>query len=66
MNFEKRWMCSNSHDEVCYDSRNCPVCDKQNELDAANYEIAELQKQVDDLNGELFACLFLEAQNGRN
>jgi hypothetical protein len=43
-------LCNDGHDEVCYEDRSCPVCEKQKELNAANEEIANLEKQVEELN----------------
>jgi len=39
-------LCSNGHDEVCYDSRNCPVCAMIDDLED---QIRELQEKIDDL-----------------
>jgi len=45
-------LCSDGHDEVCYDRRYCPVCDVKENLEG---EIAGLEKQIKEL----------EAQNGQ-
>ena len=43
-------LCNNDHDEVCYEGRNCPACDKIKEL---NEEIEDLKDKVQDLKNEL-------------
>ena len=35
-------LCDDGHEEVCFEGRNCPVCEKIE-------EIRELEKQIDDL-----------------
>jgi hypothetical protein len=46
-------LCSEHHDEVCYEVRNCPVCDLRKEMDEAiedlNREIAGLRKEIESL-----------------
>lgn len=42
-------LCQDGHDEVCFEGRNCPVCEKQKELDAANEDIAKLQDAITEL-----------------
>ena len=39
-------LCSNGHNEVCYESRSCPVCDKME-------EIKDLENQIEKLQGEV-------------
>lgn len=50
-------LCSNDHDEVCYEGRQCPVCDlltdKGKEIDQAQDEISNLQDRITDLCAEL-------------
>ena len=36
-------LCNDRHDEVCYEGRDCPVCDMRNEK----------QVEIDDLNEKL-------------
>lgn len=40
----------NSHDEVCYEGRTCPVCEVKEDLGGT---IKDLQKQVADLEGQV-------------
>lgn len=39
-------LCEDGHDEVCYEGRNCPVCEKMD-------EITELEKEIERLKIEL-------------
>lgn len=53
-------LCSNGHDEICYESRNCPVCEiikdrdyfeeelnkLEQELKAAKHDIANLEEEL--------------------
>ena len=43
-------ICSNGHDEVCYEGRKCPVCELKNDL---QYQIDEMQKIIDRQEVEL-------------
>lgn len=45
-------LCNDNHDEVCYEGRRCPVCEKQKELDAANDKISELETKLEEVKGE--------------
>ena len=42
-------LCSDKHEEVCYESRVCPVCDMRDDL---NCTIAELKKQIEKLEAD--------------
>ena len=39
-------LCSDNHEEVCYEGRTCPVCELINEK---NTEIDELNNSIEDL-----------------
>lgn len=39
-------LCSDGHEEICYDSKSCPLCEKIAEM-------AELQKEINRLQEEL-------------
>ena len=43
-------LCSDGHEEVCYECRNCPVCDG---LKEAEKESDRLQDIIDDLKFKL-------------
>ena len=42
-------LCSDDHDEVCYESRTCPVCEVASKLKEAEGSISDLEEQVKDL-----------------
>ena len=42
-------LCNDGHDEVCYETRDCPACIKIREL---TEEIDALQAEVDELEME--------------
>jgi chorismate mutase len=42
-------LCNYNHDEICFDGRKCPFCEKVSELDA---EIADRDRQISSLNDE--------------
>lgn len=50
-------LCSDSHDEVCYESRYCPVCairtDLTDELKDATAKIESLEADVDALKDQV-------------
>ena len=43
-------LCSDNHEEVCYEGRNCPVCEMRDEMQA---DINEQAKKIDSLNDEI-------------
>ena len=51
-------LCSDDHDEVCYEGRHCPACSvrddtaqqKDNEIDEIKKRISELEAEVDQLH----------------
>jgi len=46
-------LCDSGHDEVCYESRKCPVCEKQLEITEMEEMIANRDKVIDELREEL-------------
>ena len=50
-------LCSDHHDEVCYEAKTCPACEaiqeKQNDIDSRDNEIKDLKGQADDLAEQL-------------
>jgi hypothetical protein len=53
-------ICSNNHDEICYEGRYCPVCEYKNHLEETIYdldksqdEIAHLNQRIEDLLKEI-------------
>jgi len=45
-------LCSDDHDEVCYDSSKCPHCTERMER-----EVKALEGRIEDLEGELAEAL---------
>ena len=43
-------LCSDGHDEVCYNTVDCPAC---LEIKSRNFQIQALEEQRDDLREEL-------------
>lgn len=43
-------LCSEDHDEICYEGRICPLCDA---LEDADITQEEMQKEIDQLKSEL-------------
>lgn len=41
-------LCSDGHEEVCYECRQCPVCEKIDEIGDLENEIADLEQQLKD------------------
>ena len=48
-------LCSDGHDEVCYESHKCPVCEAHETLTARKDKIYDLEKKIDELEAELNA-----------
>lgn len=46
-------VCSNGHDEIVYDSRNCPLCEMIEEKDEAEKLVEGLENKVADLEAEI-------------
>lgn len=38
-------LCSEGHDEVCYDGRNCPACSLIDEVTSLKHEIINLEEK---------------------
>ena len=50
-------LCSNGHEEVCYEAGECPCCEaiqeKQSDINDRDAKIEDLKAQVDDLEQQL-------------
>ena len=50
-------LCSDHHEEVCYETRTCPACDaiqeKQNDIDSRDTEIKDLKGQMEDTDNQI-------------
>lgn len=42
-------LCEDNHDEVCFESRNCPVCEKEKEIEALEQKISDMREEVREL-----------------
>ena len=42
-------LCDDGHDEVCFEVRNCPCCDKLKEISDLEDKIYNLTKEISDL-----------------
>lgn len=43
------YLCDDGHDEVCYEGKNCPVCDKKAEIDRLERETEKLRDEIREL-----------------
>lgn len=48
-------LCSSKHEEVCYDGKDCPVCEAQEDTATAKSEIEDLKDKIMDLENDLTA-----------
>lgn len=42
-------LCSHNHEEICYESRECPCCEFIKEKDAMEKELEQAQEKIDEL-----------------
>jgi hypothetical protein len=43
-------LCDDGHDEVCYDARNCPVCEELKKISDLEDKIYDLTQEIKELN----------------
>ena len=48
-------LCSTGHDEICYESRNCPLCTAIQEADKLQKDITELQTEMLQLDDHIIS-----------
>jgi transcription initiation factor IIE alpha subunit len=46
-------LCSDGHDEVCYDGKECPVCKAIQDTKDADEEIKEMEKEIKELKEDI-------------
>lgn len=46
-------LCSDDHEEVCYEVKNCPVCEERQKTAKADGTIEDLRAKISDLGNEL-------------
>ena len=50
-------LCDKRHDQICYDGRDCPVCDRREEMDRLEREVERLNALVRQLADAEATCL---------
>ena len=60
-------LCSDGHEEICFEGRYCPACtlreEKDDEIEDLNKELSSLQKERDSLEDEVIS---LESKLGES
>lgn len=46
-------LCSDGHEEICYEGRKCPACELLEQIDALEGEISELNSEMQSLKETL-------------
>lgn len=46
-------LCSDGHDEICYEGQECPACLIAQDRDAFDKEIGEREKEIQELKDEI-------------
>jgi peptidoglycan hydrolase CwlO-like protein len=46
-------LCDSGHEEICYECRNCPLCDANEEIESLEKEVDELKESLEELKKEL-------------
>jgi len=46
-------LCGDGHEEICFDCRNCPVCEAQDEIADLEDRIIDLENEIDELRTEI-------------
>lgn len=46
-------LCSYGHEEVCYECRKCPMCEKQTEVNELTLQMSETNSELDKVRAEL-------------
>ncbi len=42
-------LCSFQHEEICYESRNCPLCEANNTIEELKEQVKNLEKEIENL-----------------
>jgi hypothetical protein len=45
-------LCDSGHDEICFEGRKCPVCEKIDEIDKLETQNGVLYQRIEDLELE--------------
>lgn len=55
------YICSNGHDEICYDQRDCPLCkEKDNEIEELICNSNKSEDEVDNLRDKIYILKEIE------
>ena len=46
-------LCSDDHEEICYETNPCPLCDCKKELTEAAQEIETLEDRIETMNDDM-------------
>lgn len=46
-------LCSHGHEEICFDSRKCPMCELETEKEGLQERIDELKSEIESLQEEI-------------
>jgi hypothetical protein len=45
-------LCNNGHQEVCFEGRECPVCEKIKEIESLKEEVISLENAISTMTGD--------------
>ncbi len=46
------YLCSDKHNEICYDQRDCPACELMQKISDQEDEIFDLKEKIEELQEE--------------
>jgi predicted RNase H-like HicB family nuclease len=46
-------LCDSGHEEICYECRNCPLCEANREIESLENIVEELKESLEELKEEL-------------
>ena len=47
------YLCNDGHEEVCYEGRNCPVCEERKKVSDLEDEVFSLKEKSEDLKNQI-------------
>lgn len=47
------YLCSQQHEEICYNGAGCPLCTEIERRETAEERVNESENEVEDLNGQV-------------
>lgn len=45
-------LCNDGHEEICYEGRNCPVCESKKEIDRLERETEDLRDEIKEMKDD--------------